>query len=283
MSPVAALMGLAGATAVIAIWELAGTADDLIGRRRARELLRPLQAAGAVGRTPTPDERRRLAITGAVVLLAGGWLLAGPLPGLLAATAGPHLVRRLIAARRRRWRRELAGAAPLVSRALADALAGGHSIRGAVAQAASGVVEGAAGAELATTAHALELGERTEVALEHLRRRARSREWDALVAAVLMQREAGGDLAALLRGLAGAQEEAGRAEADARAATAQARFTTRLVAALPVGAALLAELASPGLVASVAGSALGLMLLALSALLTAMALVLVGRIARVRC
>jgi Flp pilus assembly protein TadB len=38
-------------------------------------------------------------------------------------------------------------------------------------------------------------------------------------------------------------------DADARSATAQARFTGLLVVALPVGAALLAELLEPGFVA----------------------------------
>jgi hypothetical protein len=54
--------------------------------------------------------------------------------------------------------------------------------------------------------------------------------------------------AGLLRAIAGGLEEAARVEADARSATAQARFTAWLVALLPVGAAVLAELADPGYV-----------------------------------
>ena len=73
--------------------------------------------------------------------------------------------------------------------------------------------------------------------LERLRRRASGPAWDTLVAGILLQRDAGGDLAALLRELAGSLEAAARVEADARAATAQARFTARLVLGLPVGAA----------------------------------------------
>ena len=70
--------------------------------------------------------------------------------------------------------------------------------------------------------------------------------WDTLVAAILLQRDAGGDLAGLLRDLAASLEAAARVDADARAATAQARFTARLVLWLPAGAAVLAELARPG-------------------------------------
>jgi tight adherence protein B len=58
------------------------------------------------------------------------------------------------------------------------------------------------------TAAGLALGEPTEVALERLRGRARSRAWDTLVAALMLQREAGGDLAGLLRRLAAALEAA---------------------------------------------------------------------------
>ena len=88
--------------------------------------------------------------------------------------------------------------------------------------------------------------------LERLRLRAADPAWDAIVAGILLQREAGGDLAGLLRDQAAALEAADRIERDARAATAQARFTARLVLALPLGAAALAELASPGLAAGLA-------------------------------
>ena len=46
-----------------------------------------------------------------------------------------------------------------------------------------------------------------------------------------------------------------RLEGDARAATAQARFTGLLVSVLPLAAAGLAELGSPGLPGLAAGSA----------------------------
>jgi tight adherence protein B len=89
-------------------------------------------------------------------------------------------------------------------------------------------------------------GETTDAVLDRLRARAADPAWDALVAAILLQRGAGGDLARLLRDLAGSLEAAARLARDARAVTAQARFTGGLIAALPVGAMALAELASPG-------------------------------------
>ena len=72
----------------------------------------------------------------------------------------------------------------------------------------------------------------------------------------------GGDLATLLRRFAGAAIARDRAEADARSATAQARFTGLLVVAMPVGAALLAELLEPGFVGGLLSNAASATLLA---------------------
>ena len=95
-----------------------------------------------------------------------------------------------------------------------------------------------------------------------------------------MQRDAGGDLPALLRELAASQEAATRADDDARAATAQARFTARLVAGLPAVAIGLAELASPGFVGGLLGNPLSLTLVVLALVLQAVAFVAVRAISR---
>ncbi len=107
----------------------------------------------------------------------------------------------LVRARRRRFRAALAASAPVVARAFADALSAGHAVRGALEVVASSV-PGAAGHELGKAAQALRLGRRPRSVLERLRRRAGSPAWDAMVAGILLQRDAGGDLPALLRDLA---------------------------------------------------------------------------------
>jgi hypothetical protein len=116
--------------------------------------------------------------------------------------------------------------------------------------------------------------------IERLRRRAADPRWDTIVAAILLQREAGGDLARLLRTIAAAQEDAARVEADARSLTAQARFTAWLVTLLPAGAALLAELASPGLVAGLLAHPLSAWLVATAAVLQVLAFTAIARLAR---
>jgi tight adherence protein B len=276
-----ALAGLAGALAVAGAWEALAAVEQAAPARVIARWLEPLGALRREGRAPTVPERRRLALVGAGALLAGGWLVAGPLAGAACAAGGPLGVGRLVRARRERWRAELARAAPAAARALADALAGGHAVRGALAVAAQGGVPGAAGAELRAAARALALGARTEDVLERLRRRAGAPAWDTIVAAVLLQRDAGGDLAGLLRSIAAVLEEAARVEADARSATAQARFTAWLVALLPVGAGVLAELADPGYVATLLRAPLAPWLLGAAAVCQLVACALINRIARV--
>jgi tight adherence protein B len=273
--------GLAGALAVAGAWEALAAVEQAKLFRATGRLLAPLRAAGREGREPTAPERRRLAWVSAATLWAGGWLMAGPLLGLVAAAGGPWLVGRVLAMRRARWRADLGRGSAAVARALADALAGGHAVRGALAAvAAGGGPAGAAGAELRDAARALELGERTEVVLERIRRRAADPRWDTIVAAILLQRDSGGDLARLLRSIAAAQEEAARVEADARSLTAQARFTAWLVTLLPAAAAVLAELAQPGYLVSLAGEPLTAVLLVLAVVCQVVAGVLVRRIAR---
>ncbi len=281
MTLAVALAGLAGALGVAGAWEALAAVEQAAVARTVAGWLAPLRALRREGRAPTAPERRRLALVGAGVLLAGGWLVAGALAGVACAAAGPLGARALVRARRERWRADVGRGAPQAARALADALAGGHGVRGALAVVAEGGVPGAAGRELAAAAGALALGARTEDALERLRARAASPAWDTLVAAIALQREAGGDLAALLRSIAGGLEEAARVEADARAATAQARFTAWLVALLPVGAASLAALAHPGSLASLAAAPGAPWLLGAAAACQLVAWTLIRRIARV--
>lgn len=289
MSSTAVLAAAAAACAVAGVGEGLLAAAPARLRARLDATLGPLKDAGRTGREPSALERRRLAALGVAALLASGWLVAGPLMGAGITLGAPWLVSSVVRARRRRWRRVLTAAAPAVARGMADALAGGHSIRGALLEVARAQadgegsragVTGPAGAELRAVCGALALGEPTEVVLQRLQHRAQSPAWDAMVAAILLQRDAGGDLAGLLRSLASDLEAARRAESDARTATAQARFTAWLVAALPAGAAVLGELAAPGSAAAVLSHPLGAAMVAAAAVLEALALLVVARLSR---
>ena len=276
-APLAALAAVLG---VLALWEAARIVEQLARGGAADRLLAPLARVSRAGVAPSTGERRRLAAIATVVLLAAGWLVAGPLLGGALATGAPWALRAHLRGRRRRWRGQLERAVPAVARAVADALAAGHAISRALTEAA-GSVDGPAAVELRALGDALAVGQPLEHALAVLQARADSRAYDTLAVAVLLQRDAGGDLVGLLRELARAQEAAARGADDARAATAQARFTGVVVGVLPAGAAALAELASPGALAGVARDPLALWLASFAACLQLLGLLAIRRLARV--
>jgi tight adherence protein B len=278
---------IAGAGAALALCELASALVPLLAARAPRwlralaGLVEVLIRAGREGRDPGAPERRRLLMVGAGVAFAGGFVTFGPLAGLVLAAGGPWAVARVLAARRRRYRAAVEEGLPELALAIADALAGGASLRSALGEAAAGVA-GAAGHELRRTAAELAAGAGTDDALEAMRLRAPSPGMDVLVAACVLQRRAGGDLARLLRESVRALEDQARLEAEVRAATAQARFTALLVVLLPLGGGLLAELASPGWFAGLWRSFLTAWLVGIALVLQALAAVLMRRLGRVR-
>lgn len=236
---------------------------------------------GREGREPGALERRRLLGCGALAAFCAGAFLAGALAGALAALAAPTAVARALRMRRHAYRRAVERDAPAIALALADALSGGHSLRGALVEAAAGL-GGAGGAELRRVRAELRAGLPTEQALEALRTRCPAPGIEAVCAAALVHRRSGGDLASLLRGLARAFGDDRQLADDARAATAQARFTGLLVVVLPLGGLALAELASPGFAAGLARSPLTAWLVGLALALQVGAAVLIRRLGRVR-
>jgi tight adherence protein B len=284
MSTPLVLATIAGVAGALALHDLIGAGAVTRGTGAARglaALVDSVVALGREGRDPGAIERRRLLLVGSGAAFAIGMLVGGPLAGVALAAGGPWAVARVLRARRERYRTTVDAEVPGLALALADALAGGHSLRGALSEARSSV-SGAAGHELRRTVAELDAGAPTEDALQAMGLRARSPRLDTVVAACLLQRSAGGDLARLLREGARAMEEGARLEGELRAATAQARFTGLLVVLLPLGGALLAELASPGWTAGLLGSFLTAWLVGIALVLQAVAAVAIRRLGRVR-
>jgi tight adherence protein B len=127
----------------------------------------------------------------------------------------------------------------------------------------------------------LELGVPTRTVLETWQRRMRSQRVDALAAALLSEQVGGGNLAALLRRFGAAAAARDRADADARSATAQARFTGLLVVAMPAGAGVLAELLEPGFVVGVIADPVAATILACAAGLQLIGFAAIHRLSRV--
>jgi tight adherence protein B len=240
----------------------------------------PLLRAGREGYEPDDAERRRLAAVGAMALAAAALLVAGPMPAVVLAVAGPAVAASVLGRRRARYGRAVEKGVSDIAGAVADALAGGRSVRGALG-AASSSLDGPAAVELSRVRADLELGASTSEALAALQRRMRSGRIDSLVAALVSQQLGGGNLAALLRRHAAAAADQDRVAADARAATAQARFTGLLVVAMPAGSALFAELLEPGFVGRILADPAGAVLLVLAACLQLGGFAAIRRLSRI--
>lgn len=274
MSAAAITAALAATAGVWAAWD-ALTVLSTWGRGGA---LTRLIAPGGGAREATRAERRRLGIVAALTLAAAGVLIAGPLAAPALAAAGPIIGTRLPAWQRARRRRALAAGLPTVARAIADALAGGHAIGGALAAAAE--VPGPAGEEAGRIAAAIALGATPAAALTGRGDLAGLPLWDAVVTAILLTQEIGGDLAGLLRTVADGADAGRRAEAQARAAIAQARATARLVGLAPLAAGAGLELLRPGTITVVVASPLPLLLASLGGVLAIAGAIVIARLSR---
>ena len=254
------LAAAAGGMAAVAVRE-AIIASPALGRWLAATV-EPLRRAGREGYAPTDAERRRLAVLGTVALLLAGFMVGRPGPGAVprrspAPAPRPGRCRR----RRARYRRAVERGMPQIATAVADALAGGRSVRAALAAAAASV-EGPAGGGAGARCGRISSSAR--------RRRmpwARSRRGSARPGSTRSPPRSSPSSSAaatspgLLRRFAASAAERDRVVADARSATAQARFTGLLVVAMPTGAALFAELIQPGFVGALLANGASLALL----------------------
>lgn len=242
--------------------------------------LRALALAGTDGRPPSERERQRLGLLagGAISMLTV--LLFGLGPAALFAALGPTLASRLLGRRRRSYRRRFEREVPALASGLADALAAGASLRNGLLELGR-TLEGPARAELIRVRADLELGLSPGAALGAMAGRLDSEPAEALVAAILSRQRSGGDLADLLRRHGAAAAARQRALASARSATAQARLTGGMVAVMPIAAALLVELVSPGFVASMAGDPVAAVLLLVALALQLAGYLVIQRLGRV--
>jgi tight adherence protein B len=274
---------LAAAALTFAAVDLAGAFAPRIPAARGgiRAVADAFALAGREGRDPETAERRKLLAGGSVAAFVVGWFVFGAIAGCIAAALAPTVAARVLRARRDRYRRAVDAGAAEMAIALADALSGGHSLRGAIVSAARSA-HGAPGNELRRVSSELDLGAATDDALEAMRMRIRSPGIDVIVAGALMQRSAGGDLAALLRTSARAFEDEARLLGEVKAATAQARFTGFVVVLMPIGGAMLAELASPGFVGNLAASPLSAWLVGMAVAMQVGAAFAIKRLARIR-
>lgn len=220
----------------------------------------------------------------AVATLAAAALAYGVLRTPLAAPLGAAVVlgggAAFLGTADRRHLARLEAQLPGVAQQLSAALGAGLSLRQALSRAARDAPEPARG-ELARCVAELQLGGRIDEVLDALARRVPARELRIMTTAILVQRRTGGNLALALGRLSDRLEERSQLARELRGATAQARMTAWLVAALPLAGGTLTELASPGTLARDLGQGPGPALLAASMTLYAVGVLLIRRVGRV--
>ncbi len=273
------LAALGGAAVVVAAREWVGAVPSLLGQVEAAA--RTLALAGRENRTPSEEEQRRLGIVAGVSLGLLAVVLTGfgPLAGL--AAGGPAVAGWVVARRRRRYRLRVERDVPAIAAGIADSIAAGGSLRIALVAAGTGL-DGPSAVEMLRVGADLDLGMSARRALEALLKRVPSARIDALVAAILSQERAGGDLARLLRRHARAATERQRAEKEARSATAQARMTGGMVVAMPLVMGLLVELIAPGFLSGMLSEPASAALLASAAVLQVLGFLAIRKLGVVR-
>ncbi len=271
----------AGAVGVLGAWEALAAVERLRVAAVLGRAVEPLARAAREGRAPTGPERRRLALVSTGALVVAGWLVGG-WPRVRSLRSAGRWWSPRSCVRGAGGTRVSCGPARVRQRGRSPT----RSVPGTRSGARSWWPP-----EVSEVPPATSCGQPRAPSTSATRRSSRSRHcsgapptpaWDAIVAGILLQRDAGGDLAGLLRDQAAALAAAERIEHEARTATAQARFTARLVLVLPLGAAVLAELASPGLLAGLVTHPLSVWLVAMAAILQAAAILAVSRLAKAR-
>lgn len=284
----ACLVGLACAL-VVCSFQLAGeSVMERLGGGRAAKSLRgsaarwqmTLAAVSRDGGASLGEAHRRLWLAGIAAGAIIGFSLLGVAGALLGAAAGPCAVKVTLKSRRERFAARIDECAAEFALALASALAGGNSVRGALLAAARATPEPLA-RELERACVDLTLGQNVEDALITLRSRTASPRIESLTGAIELHRSSGGDLVQLMRELAAAFRTRDVAKRDAKTATAQARFTAIVVAAIPLTLGVVAELASPGSVSGAFALAPTAALMTVSVFLLAAGCLLCARIGRV--
>lgn len=183
---------------------------------------------------------------GSVLLLAliGLAVYRSPLFAVVLAAVGfvaPPLVLRFRERRRARQFNSMLGDVLLL---LSNGLKAGYSFPQAMASIAR-TAPPPVSEEFARASREIQLGITTDEALAHMVARIRSEDLDLVVTAVGIQRVVGGNLAEILDNIAFTIRERVRIKGEIHTLTAQARASSYIITALPVGLLLILQAINP--------------------------------------
>jgi tight adherence protein B len=183
--------------------------------------------------------------------------------------------------RRRGQRNDLfIGQLPDLARLLANGASAGLSLPAAI-QLAARELDDPAATELRTVIEELRVGQPVDDALDAMRRRLPSRELGVLMTTLVIQQRAGGDTVRALNELGHTLEARKDLMREIKTLLAGSVFTSYIVVGIGVATIIGLNLLSPGVMREMATSATGLVALAFTAALWAVAFVLIRRATKV--
>lgn len=189
----------------------------------------------------TPAEFLTLAFTILIACMGIGLVVKGVLGllflGVLGAIAPWFYIRRRTIKRRKAFLEQLADMAQM----MANSMKAGFSIMQAFELVST---EGPSPAceEFERVVSEVKLGLPLEIALEHIVARIPSEDLELMVVAINVQRQIGGNLAEILLVISNTIRGRVRFQRDVRTLTAQARYSSYIITALPIGVAVVINL-----------------------------------------
>jgi tight adherence protein B len=235
---------------------MTAAADGYLERRDQRRTLAAALESASISLRPGEF----IVLAGIATLLAGlaGLALGGPLVGLLLAVLVPLVARFVVGHLAARRRDKFAEMLPDTLQMLTSTLRSGYALLQALDSVAQEAAEPAR-SEFQRVLLEIRVGRDLSAALRALSDRMRNKDFAWVVGAIEINREVGGDLAAVLESTADTIRERQRVFRQMRALTAEGRLSGVILTALPVVVALAMKFINPAAFAQLT-SGLGLMM-----------------------
>ncbi len=235
---------------------MTAAADGYLERRDQRRTLAAALESASISLRPGEF----IVLAGIATLLAGlaGLALGGPLVGILLAVLVPLVARFVVGHLAERRRDKFAEMLPDTLQMLTSTLRSGYALLQALDSVAQEAAEPAR-SEFRRVLLEIRVGRDLSAALRALSDRMRNKDFAWVVGAIEINREVGGDLAAVLESTADTIRERQRVFRQMRALTAEGRLSGVILTALPVVVALAMKFINPAAFAQLT-SGLGLMM-----------------------
>jgi tight adherence protein B len=201
-----------------------------------------------------------------VLLLAVGWLVLAPLVGLALALMVPIVVRALLRAKAALRRKKFTDQLGETLQILSGSLRAGHGLAQSIDTVAR-EAESPTGEEFRRLTVEARLGRDFVDALNSLADRVGSEDFHWVVQAVEIQREVGGDLAAILDTVATTVRDRTRVRRQVSALSAEGRMSAWVLMVLPFGLGAIMAVTNRGYLSPLFSSGTGLRLVAVGAVL----------------